>query len=81
LRDREREREIEGEGDVSGGLAAAGEDARDVGEGFFLESKQRGSDFWVSNFSDFEFRLMGTEFLGRKSLRKPYGYRKILLGS
>lgn len=43
----------------------------------FLELKQRGYDFWVSFFSDFEFRLMGTEFLGRKSLGKPYGYGKI----
>ncbi len=43
----------------------------------FLEPKQRGSDFWISFFLDFEFWLMGTEFLGRKSLGKPYGYGKI----
>jgi hypothetical protein len=73
----DREREIR-EGDISGGSAAVGEDtdAGDVGEGFFfyvfLEPKQRGSNFWVSSFSNFEFRLMG-----RKSLRKPYGYGKI----
>jgi hypothetical protein len=42
----------------------------------FLEPKQRGSDFWISFFSDFEFQL-STEFLGRKSLGKPYRYGKI----
>jgi hypothetical protein len=50
---------------------------RDFSE-VFLEPKQRESDFWVSSFSDFEFRLMGTKFLGRKSLGKPYGLGKFL---
>jgi len=36
------------------------------------------SSFWVSGFSDFDFRSMGTEFLGRKISEKAVWLWEIL---
>jgi hypothetical protein len=91
---REIERLGEGEWEVSGGSATAGEEV-DVGgsrtapatlkmgffSGVFPKPKQWGFNFWVSRFSGFDFQLMGTEFLGRNSLREAVEEWENFLGS
>jgi hypothetical protein len=72
--ERERERETFLVGRLSLGRTSTPVTRKRDFSDVFLAPKQRGFDFWVGSFSDFELRLMGTKFLGRKSLRKPYGY-------
>jgi len=49
--------------------------------GVFPKPKQWGFTFWVSRFSGFDFQLMGTEFLGRNSLREAVEEWENFLGS